>query len=180
MKFLAKYGALVVALTLAVAVNQSRAADRVPLGDFALTALDGRTVQSSQLATADKWLLIYVKPNCRPCEELLRHFQIENPPADYARKVIVIVGGASPEELSRMAERTPWLPAESWYADGRNEAAQSLRAKGMPIVMGVLKRNVEWSLVGVLRDVESFKSIRDSWFTEQPGAAKRASYAPRR
>jgi hypothetical protein len=159
--------ALFVALA-ALAALAAPAAETTPLPAFEVIALDGSTVRSDELPVDDKWLLVYMQPHCRPCDGLLRLFENKEEGTDHSRKVVVVVGGASAEEVGRMAEKTPWLPQSSWYADPRRQAARALRIQGSPVVMGVLNRNVEWNLAGVAADEERLKSILATWNENQP------------
>lgn len=158
---------LVCALLVALAALAA-AAETTPLPVFELVALDGSTVKSDELPVDDKWLLVYMQPHCRPCDGLLRLFENRDEGTDHARKVVVVVGGASAEEVQALADKAPWLPRSSWYADPRRQAARALRIQGSPVVMGVLNNAVEWNLAGVAADAERLKSILVTWNENQP------------
>ena len=69
MKFFVAIACAIGALAVAIAIEKPvRAAEPMHLPDFDLTAVDGRTVRSQDLERGGKWLLIYVQPNCRPCD----------------------------------------------------------------------------------------------------------------
>ncbi len=135
-----------------------------PLPDFIVTSLDGQTtVTSAQLAAApDRWLLIYLQPNCQPCREVLR--VLEKKDADYGRRVIVIVGGAATDgEVNTLVAKSPWIAADSWYRDDSKEVAAKLRLGGVPMIYGVHDAQMQWELTGVLADTKSLKSILTTW-----------------
>lgn len=155
--------ALLLALIILPFAPSSGAYDSPPLPSFQVTNLDGQPVQSAQLSAKNQWLLVYVQPNCRPCAELFKAFQKKEAQPDLSDKVIVVVGGGTVEQAKALAQRTPWIPQASWYADPTKAAAPALKVKGAPVVFGVRQGNIEWDLSGVLADEKSLKSILDTW-----------------
>jgi hypothetical protein len=75
----------------------------------------------------------------------------------------VVVGGATVEETSMLAEHVPWLPRSSWYADPSRQAAAALSVKGAPTVYGVRQGKVEWELKGAKANPRMLKSILGTW-----------------
>ena len=136
------------------------------LPDFALKALDGHAVRSRQLSTRGKWLLVYVEPGCRPCEEVFRVFNRETPLSGLSAKIAVVVGGRTPDEAKHIAEKYPWLPAECWYADAQRLAPAALKRRGSPVVYGIKAGNVEWSVDGSLSDPDKLESVLLTWIEE--------------
>lgn len=113
------------------------AAQEAPLPPFTVQTLDGVEVQSSELSTRWQWLLIYVQPNCKPCEDIFRAFRRKDSETDLAQKVVIVVGGATVEEANALAARISWLPRSSWYADPSRKVMYELSVKGSPTVFGV-------------------------------------------
>lgn len=134
-----------------------------PLPLFEVRALDGRKVKSQQLAGGDKWLLVYVEPGCKPCEEVLRVFKRQPPLASIEQKLAVVVGGRSAEEVKSLASRFAWIPESCWYADASSASATALKAKGAPVVFGIRSGRIEWSLSGVLANSQKLESILLTW-----------------
>lgn len=159
--------ALLVALS-AVLLSARAQEETKTLPVFEVVDLEGNTVGSEQLPVDDKWLLVYMQPHCRPCDGMLRLFENRDEATDHSRKVLVVVGGASAEELGRIAAKAPWLPPSSWYADPRRQAARALKIQGSPVVLGILNKTVEWNLAGVAADEERLKSILATWNENQP------------
>lgn len=154
---------LLFALALAPAASPVARVAPAPLPDFELKALDGRTVRSRQLTTRKKWLLIYVEPGCRSCDDVFKVFHRETPLGELPQKVAVVVGGRTPEEIKRLAERNDWLPQGCWYADPTRRAAAALKRRGSPIVYGIRDGQIEWSLDGLVPDFEKLESILLTW-----------------
>jgi hypothetical protein len=142
----------------------ARQAQQAQLPAFAVKTLDGTEAQSDQLSTRRQWLLIYVQPNCKPCEEVFNVFRREGEAQpDLTQKVVVVVGGATVEEASELAEHVPWLPRSAWYADPSRQAASALSVKGAPTVYGVRQGKVEWELKGAKANPRMLKSILETW-----------------
>jgi hypothetical protein len=134
----------------------------MPLPDFELTTLDGRSIRTQELASNGKWLLIYVQPNCRPCDVLLK--LITEPEfSALAGRLVIVVGGASADEAGAMAGRFPGLAGAAWYADPPKTASVQMKATGAPVAFGVLQATIVWNLNGVLPESVRMKSILKSW-----------------
>lgn len=145
----------------AVRARQTQPAE---LPAFAVRTLDDAEAQSDQLSARRQWLLIYVQPNCKPCEEVFNAFKRESEEQpDLTQKVVVLVGGATVEEASMLAEHVPWLPRSSFYADPSKQAAAALSVKGAPTVYGVRQGKLEWELKGAKANPRMLKSILETW-----------------
>ena len=124
------------------------AADR-PLPDFAVTASDAATVSSAQLGDDHRWLLIYIRPDCAPCDSVVYLWSEGDAPAAPAR-VRVIVGAASPATLAQVQARYPLLTGATWYADSNGEAARALGLTGAPVLLGMRGTAIAWTSQGLL------------------------------
>jgi len=124
------------------------AADR-PLPDFAVTASDAATVSSAQLGDADRWLLIYIRPDCAPCDSVVYLWSDGDAPAAPSR-VRVIVGAASPAVLAQVQAKYPLLNGAAWYADSNGEAARALGLTGAPVLLGMRGTAIAWTSHGLL------------------------------
>ena len=106
---------MIAAVAGLLASASAGAADR-PLPDFAVTASDAATVSSAELGDGNHWLLIYMRPDCAPCDEVAYLWTEGDAPAPPSR-VRVIVGAASPATLARVQASYPMLNGATWYAD---------------------------------------------------------------
>ena len=166
MKLTPRRRALTLALLAALlpAAQPARVrAQRAPLPEFAVQTLDGEEVQSGELTTQQQWLLVYVRTNCAPCEDVFKVFRRSTPQSGMTSKVVVVVGGATLEEANELAERVPWLPRPLWHVDVSRQAAAALSLKGAPTVYGVRRGQVEWELKGATDGPRRLKSILESW-----------------
>ena len=124
------------------------AADR-PLPEFAVSSSDAATVSSAELGDGNHWLLVYVRPDCAPCDAVAYLWAEEDAPAPPAR-VRVIVGTASPATLARVQASYPMLNGATWYADANGEAARALGLTGAPVLLGMRGSAIAWTSQGLL------------------------------
>jgi hypothetical protein len=96
---------------------------------------------------------------------------------DAPRKVIVVVGGASVDEVKRMAAANPWIPQGSWYADTSGQLVAQLGLQGAPVIAGVKDGSVKWSYTGVPPKGLPLRSLMSAWH-EQRDASKQTPNAP--
>lgn len=163
MKFSVMVACAIVALVVAIALGEgARAAEPMPLPDFDLTALDGSAVRSRDLASNGKWLMLYVQPNCRACDALLKVVTAaEFPPL--AGRLVIIVGGGSTHDATSMSSRFPELAGAAWYADESRQASVEMKVTGAPVAIGVRQATIVWNFNGVLPDPIRMKSMLKSW-----------------
>lgn len=180
-----------------VGAQQQKATGKLPA--FDLTALDGKVSKSDSLPVEPNWVLVYVRPNCRPCEAIFRELggasvggprqregkgapsgnkpgmAATNPQqgtyfarvADPARKVIVVVGGASVDEVRKMATEMSWIPQASWYADPSRQIAAKLGFQGAPVVAGIKNGDVKWSYTGLPPQGMPLRALMSSWHEQR-------------
>lgn len=144
---------------LALAGAAARGMAPMSLPDFPLTALDGRTLDCSELPSHGRWLLVYVMPASRPSRTFLGVLKKQQR-LDVAR-IVVVVGGTT-DAARAVAEGCPNLAGASWYADVEGEAFARLGLLGVPTVLGLRGRTAEWKLDGTLPDTE-LRSVLVSW-----------------
>lgn len=133
----------------------------VPLPEFEVTALDGQLVKSSTFALQGKWLLVYVRSNCQPCESLLHLLKKDQFP-NLSQQVVLLVGG-TPAEAKALSARFPELAQATWYADPSKNAYTQLKLKGAPVVLGVRQDTIQWCVNGTLSDSNKLRPILTSW-----------------
>lgn len=153
---------VVIAAIAVVAVGSVRAIERRPLPAFTLTDLNGQPVASETLPTAGKWLLIYVQPKCDSCDALLRTIDVRDQPGLPSRMAIV-VGRADAAAAAAQAARFPDLSAAHWYAGRDRSASEALKVVSAPMVFGVRDDRLEWSVAGIVPDLDGVKSALITW-----------------
>jgi hypothetical protein len=152
-------------IAVALAATPLFAIERRPLPDVILTALDGASVHAPTLASDERWLLIYVRPDCAPCQSVLQLVKVEEYPALPGRMVIVVQGTV--DQAREMKAAFADLQDARWYADADGAAATALRIATTPTITGMLNTSMEWSVAGVFRKGVEMKSVLVSW-TEKP------------
>lgn len=152
-----------IAGVLAVLSGASLGMEPMPLPEFDVIGLDGLPTTSRHLPLQGKRLLIYVRPHCRPCDQLLGLFKVEED--GMTPKVIVLVGGTV-EEAKRLSEKAPGLREAAWYADPLKDAFDRLGLQGIPVALGVRQESVEWGMGGVPSDPDRIKTLLIQWLEE--------------
>ena len=149
----------------AIAVAPMRASQQRPLPAFEVVAPGGTAVSSQQLSTERRWLLLYVTPGCRSCDQLLRSLKEWHTPQLAARMVVVVRANAA-EAAEYMTSR---LPAEAsdvpWYADANASGWQALALTGTPVLVGIEAGEIKWVVSGVLNDAKALEPVVRSWVT---------------
>jgi hypothetical protein len=145
-----------------------RSAEPESLPSFRVTSPRSTSVESSALLTRDRWLLVYVAPQCVPCGTLLASLKGWKTPALMDRTVLLV--GAEPAAAqAALAEALPReLAGLPWYADADAQAWTALRLTGVPVLLGVQNGKIAWRLSGILKDAKSLESIVRTW-VEAPG-----------
>jgi len=167
MRLTQKYGHKTLAAILAMLclVSTGMAVDPVPLPDMQLTSLDNQVVRNADLPSKGNWLLIYVQPRSQFSDNLLRLFKREQYPALEQHAVFVV--GGTVDDLKAVKAKYPELDQAAWYADINKTAFTQLKLHGVPVILGVKQQTIEWSLNGVLQDINVAKSIVNSWLQQQ-------------
>jgi hypothetical protein len=135
--------------------------ERKPLPAFDLIDVEGRVTQSTRLSSPGPWLIVYVRPDCPPCETVLRSVDLDQDPALPSR-IVVVVGTADLGALQQIRQRFPALASSSWYADA-STGAPALGIASAPAVVGVRDGIVQWSVAGVLNDATDIRTIMTNW-----------------
>ena len=149
-------------LLLFVATAGLVAAERRPLPAFTVTSPAGAAVASAALSGQERWVLIYVSPDCRSCDRLLASLRDWQSPQLTSRTVVIVRGSSAPA-AAYVAERLPSAVAVSWYVDERSEAWQALSLKGTPVLIGVERGEIDWTISGVLNDPKALESVVRKW-----------------
>jgi hypothetical protein len=156
--------AIVVGIVL-MGLAAVRANQATPLPDLALMNLEGTALKGQTELPSGKWLLVYVQPNCRPCDRLLNLVkQDENP--GLASRMVIVAGGVDRATAAAARDKLRDLADARWYTDQSGKASAALKMSGVPMVFGVRDKMIEWRLSGVLPADSKVKSILASWVAE--------------
>lgn len=149
-------------LTAAAAAAQDRA---VP--EFVVRNSADQEVASSVMSVQTKWLLVYMTPDCRPCNALMRSLPRWQS-AELMVRVVLVVAGTHADAKAWIEKS---LPADmhtlTWYADPARRAAKALELTGAPVLIGVRDGRMEWQLGGVLNSPAALESVVRSWVEDR-------------
>jgi hypothetical protein len=128
----------------AIANAQSQTPERV-LPPFTLVNGGGAATPSTTLSAGGRAVLVFVKPSCRPCEQLLDALARIDDPGLAPRLVLVVE--APLEDAAAFAARRlpPQLASVRWFADAQNAAWTALDLKGLPMVIGIEGEKIAWT-----------------------------------
>lgn len=156
---------VVTAFVLAGVYASAAAIEQRAIPSFTVTRLDGAIVDSRQLTAETQYVLLYVRPDCRPCDRLLALVGSANSP-QFTSRVVVLVSGETNTGAGYVSRQ---IPAEAgpltWYADTDGGAYRALRLTGAPVLIGVKDGQVMWSVAGVLNDASTVESVVRTWVT---------------
>lgn len=136
-----------------------------PLPAFTATAADGTLVASGDLSAETQYVLVYVKPNCQPCDRVLSLIKAAKSPQFTSRVVVVVNGDVSSGARYVARLVPPEAGPLTWYADSDGSAYRALRMSGAPMLVGVKGGRVMWSIAGVLNDAATVESVVRTWVT---------------
>ena len=165
-KTLSRIGRGVLTAVIFASLYQVTAAiEKRAMPAFTVTRLDGALVDSRQLTTETQYVLLYVRPDCRPCDRLLALVRSANSP-QFTSRVVVIVNGAPGAGAAYVARHIPAAAGPvTWYADTQGDGYRALRLSGMPELIGVKNGEMMWSIAGVLNDAATVESVVRTWVT---------------
>ena len=150
-------------MVAAIAVAPMRASQQRPLPAFEVVAPGGAVVSGQQLSTERRWLLLYVTPGCRSCDQLLRSLKEWHTP-QLASRMVVVVRANPAEATEYMASRLPVEASDvAWYADANAAAWQALALTGTPVLVGIEAGEIKWVVSGVLNDAKALEPVVRSW-----------------
>jgi hypothetical protein len=132
----------------AIGSAQSQSPERA-LPPFTLAGSGGATTPSTTLSAGGRAVLVFVKPSCRPCEQLLDALaRIDDP--GLASRLVVDVESPLDDAAAFAARRLPpQLASVRWFADAENAAWTALDLKGLPMVIGIEGEKIAWTHNGV-------------------------------
>ncbi|MCU1382352.1 MAG: hypothetical protein JWL71_1049 [Acidobacteria bacterium] len=155
--------AAVMATLLVSSCQPVAAVERGPLPAFTVTTLDGTPIDSTHMTPESQYVLLYVRPDCRPCDRLLALLRSVNAP-HFTSRVIVIVNGDPRAAAAYVGRHIPASAGPvTWYADSDSNGFRALRLTGMPELIGVKDGEMMWSIAGVLNDAATVESVVRTW-----------------
>ena len=157
-------------VTLGLAASASMLAAQSgarPLPRFTVYDVNSAAVDSSTFASRGRVVLVYVRPDCRACDQLLGLLAHNPDPAAASRLLVVVL--ASVGDAAAFAARTGnGLGAASWYADPDADAWNALGLEGLPVMMGVGQQRIGWTFSGA-PDRRLLESAIHSWLFDPEG-----------
>jgi hypothetical protein len=162
---------LIIALSLVTAAASVDAQPTSrPLPSFTVYDAAGTPASSATFAAARRAVIVYVKPGCRQCDQLLGSLARIDEPALAARVVLVIAAPVADAAAFAGRSLPSGLEGAVWFADAGGEAWSALELKGLPVMLGVGGQRIEWTLSGAA-DPRLVESVVRSWLG-MPGAAQ--------
>ena len=154
--------AALVACLIVACARVGIAVERMALPAFTLMRGDATSVASQSLVQTGGWVIVYVAPQCKPCQAILRSIDETGNPS-LVRRVVVVVAGATAESLRGESARYPNLAGATWLGDAANAIPQAIAGAAAPTILGLRGQMIEWSLAGVLMDATDLKSVLAKW-----------------
>ncbi len=152
----------VVALFLLLSPFTAHAVEPVAIPSFTVSDMDGASVQSGQLTSDAKWVIVYLAGDCKHCNNLLKTLEVFKDPA-LSNRVVVIVGGSSTDGIQSMIGPREKLMSLRWYSDPDWQAYSALAISGTPLVLGIQRGIIEWTMAGTPWDLETTRSVLMNW-----------------
>jgi hypothetical protein len=155
--------ALLVCCVASIAPAALRAAAQQPLPGFSVSSPEGGIVAAAELSREQRWLMVYVEPNCRSCDRLvsaLVGWQRTLPPG---RIVVVIGGGLAGAQAYARERGLDGATGITWYADPDRRGASALGLQHLPSLVAVESGRIGWVLSGVLNDPGAVESAVTNW-----------------
>ena len=154
---------LAILLCFAAPLTPALAAGPPVLADFDLTAPDGSIVNTRTFPSDPRWLILYLQPNCKPCDTVLQLIKNQDRNPSVNRRLVIIGGGMSLSDLRRYRTKFPDLASARWYIGSAKETRASLKASGAPVVLGISRRTIMWLLNGVPSDTRQLRVSMEAW-----------------
>jgi hypothetical protein len=131
------------------------------LPDFGITTLAGAPLRSGVISGESRWLLIYIRPDCPQCRDLMT-FLAQGQPATLSQRTVIVLGGGTARGIA-FSERYPKLSGFAWYLDPDLEGWERLGLTGTPVTIGIENGIMRWSLQGLPGERPRWQSIIGDW-----------------
>ena len=139
------------------------------LPDFAVVDGNGQTIASTSFAAATRRIvLVYARPDCRACDQLLTALARSGAPG-LETQLVVIVAASVDDTKAFVSKSLPQeLQGAAVYADAQGEGWEALQLQGVPVMMGIEGSRIEWTLSGA-PDRRLIESAVRSWLATSGG-----------
>ena len=160
---------LVLILAGAPAVVGAGSDDR-PWPAFTVTDAAGTATSSAGFAAGGRAVVVFVKPSCRPCTQLLKALSSVEVPGLASQLVIVVESEA--DEAAKFETRgvPESLVGARVFADVEGKGWSALELNGLPVVFGVEGDRIAWTHVGA-PERPLLESLVRTW-AAAPGARR--------
>jgi hypothetical protein len=81
----------------------------------------------------------------------------------FTNRTVVIVRGSAADAAVYVAAHAARDDAPTWYADEGGSAGQALGVKSAPMLIGVQRGQIDWTISGVLNDPKAVESVIRKW-----------------
>ncbi|MEO6666093.1 MAG: hypothetical protein ABIO65_04880 [Nitrospiria bacterium] len=153
------------ALMLAGAATPARAIEQTALPPVTVRSPEGLDVPVTGLSRDERWLILYLAPDCHSCDRLLEALNAWQGRL-YERVVLLVAGDPAPAR-AYLGTRLPVDTALiSWYADPDGTVREALRLQGAPALFGIRRGQIEWTISGVLNDPSTLEPVIRSWLAQ--------------
>ena len=156
-------------LVLSMSAGASAQSDARLLAPFTVYDSQGTAVQSAAIAAAGRVTLLFVRPSCRACEQVLGVLARLDAPNVTTNLVIVIQ--APVEQAAAFATHKVPVELQSvrWFADADASAWNAMDLKGVPVLVGVENSRIAWSYNGAPART-LLDSLMRKWLVPEGGA----------
>jgi thiol-disulfide isomerase/thioredoxin len=156
--------AVVLGVSLAVA-GPLGADERRPLPPFDLVSPSGVVVTATRFAADERWVLVYVAPNCGSCDRLLAALAQWRTTLPVNHIAVVVESDA---DVARRYVDEHGIEAAgfAWYADVGGAGARAMDVQRLPALAGLGNGELSWSIDGVLNQPEAVEPAVRGWLTQ--------------
>lgn len=163
--------ALLLGIVCGTAATAQQTTDRKTLPAFVVYDGVGVAVSSAQLFPSTRGVLVYVRPDCRPCVQMLRDLA-RAADTGVANRLVIIVEASAPAAAAFLSRSLPEeLSGAAWFADESGDAWTAQQLTGLPVTMGVIGQHVEWTLSGA-PSRSLLASVLRTWLGAPQGEAR--------
>jgi hypothetical protein len=141
---------------------QTMAGPGRPMPAVSVTRPDGTAVTNIRPDTGEHWVLVHVRPDCRPCERLVAALPGWQAASMASRVVLVVEADASAGATWTAGSGWPKLGGP-WYSDPVGSVRRGLSFGSALTVVGVRGLDAAWILDGVLNDPAALRQAVESW-----------------
>ena len=160
---------LVLILAGAAAAIQADSGD-LPWPAFTVIDASGTPTSSAAFASGGRAVVVFVKPSCRPCTQLLTALSSLEA-AGLASQLVVVVEADADAAAKFEARSLPQpLAGARVFADAEGTGWSTLELHGLPVVFGVEFNRIAWTHVGA-PERPLLESLIRTWATS-PGARR--------